>query len=72
MSTSAERYAMRVEVDGRLVAAHLPEDYHGRQGTYSNHGCRCAPCTTEHARAEKDRQERRRMKKQMERYRKSW
>ena len=36
-----KRYARRVEDGGRLVAAHLPHDYHGKEGTYINHGCRC-------------------------------
>jgi hypothetical protein len=38
------RYADRVERDGVLVAVRegLP---HGSASTYSNWGCRCAPCT---------------------------
>ena len=38
------RYAQRVERDGRLVAARegLP---HGDASTYNNWGCRCVPCT---------------------------
>ena len=69
MSTRAERYALRVEKDGRLVAAHLPRDYHGKDGTYGNHGCRCTPCTNGHAIAELDRSQRRRMQKEMDLYR---
>ena len=41
----AVRHSMRVEVGGRLVAAHLPDDKHGNPNTYSNWGCRCAECT---------------------------
>ena len=39
------RLALRVEVEGRMVAAHLPPEMHGREGTYGNHGCQCPPCT---------------------------
>lgn len=39
------RFALRVEVGGRLVAMHLPADAHGRASTYSNHGCQCGDCT---------------------------
>lgn len=39
------RMARRVLVDGRLVAAHLPDEKHGLQTTYGNWGCRCLPCT---------------------------
>lgn len=35
----------RVTVDGRPVAAHLPDGKHGLASTYSHYGCRCAPCT---------------------------
>ena len=41
----ARRHALRVEVDGRMVAAHLPHEMHGKPGTYGNHGCRCEECT---------------------------
>lgn len=51
----AERCALRVEVGGRLVAVHLPEDQHGRESTYGNHGCRCCPCTDEWARVCRER-----------------
>lgn len=57
-SRKVARFALRVEVDGRLVAAHLPPEMHGREGTYGNHGCRCTPCTG--AWAEADRAHRRR------------
>jgi len=39
------QFADRVLVDGRLVAAHLPADFHGVLSTYTNHGCRCVQCT---------------------------
>jgi hypothetical protein len=41
----ATRWARRVVVDGRLVAAHLPNERHGLPSTYTNHGCQCGPCT---------------------------
>lgn len=41
----AQRHAMRTEVAGRLVAAHLPDSQHGNPNTYSNCGCRCRECT---------------------------
>ena len=40
----AIRLAARVLVNGRLVAP-LPPRCHGRLSTYTNHGCRCRPCT---------------------------
>lgn len=40
------RFATRVMVNGRLVAPGLPKESHGKEGTYTNHGCRCQPCTT--------------------------
>ena len=39
------RKEKRVEIDGRMVAAHLPEEDHGKEGTYTNHACRCDACT---------------------------
>jgi len=36
--------ARRELIDGRLVAP-LPDAQHGKQPTYTNHGCRCEPCT---------------------------
>lgn len=38
-----DRYAKRVEIDGRLVAVE-PGLPHGTQGTYNNWGCRCVAC----------------------------
>jgi len=35
--------ARRVEIDGRLVAAYLPEERHG--GAWADHGCQCEPCS---------------------------
>lgn len=67
----AERYALRVEVNGRLVAKHLPFDYHGKDGTYVNHGCRCEDCTREHAMCERERNERKRMRKRILEYQRS-
>lgn len=43
----ARRFAMRVLIDGRLVAAHLPYKSHGTPGAYSNYGCRCVACAAE-------------------------
>lgn len=40
----AQRYALRVSVDGVWVAP-LPADRHGRVAAYTNWGCRCRPCT---------------------------
>lgn len=65
----AERYALRVEVNGRLVAEHLPFDYHGKDGTYVNHGCQCDDCTRGHARYERERKEKKRIRKTMLEYR---
>jgi hypothetical protein len=42
-----ERHAERVLVNGVLVAP-LPSECHGKDGTYNNHGCRCAPCSEAH------------------------
>lgn len=39
------RFATRVMVNGRLVAPGLPKGSHGKEGTYTNHGCRCPRCT---------------------------
>lgn len=36
--------AQRELIDGRLVAPVWAE-LHGKQSTYTNHGCRCEPCT---------------------------
>lgn len=41
------RRAARVLVDGCLVAP-LPLERHGKPSTYTNHACRCAPCTAAH------------------------
>lgn len=35
----------RVEIGGRMVAAWLPPEAHGRWTAYSNYRCRCVPCT---------------------------
>ena len=40
-----EKQELLVEIDGRMVAAHLPKEKHGRPGTYDYYGCRCRPCT---------------------------
>lgn len=40
----AERFAARVEIDGRMVAVNARE--HGKRTTRTNHGCECEPCTT--------------------------
>lgn len=55
----SERHALRIEIDGKLVAAHLPEEQHGRENTYGNHGCRCRPCTDAWATACRERNARR-------------
>jgi len=39
----AQRFAARELIDGRLVAVKASQ--HGSATTYSNHGCRCQPCT---------------------------
>lgn len=39
----SRRRALRVLVDGRLVAP-LPAEKHGKVSTYVNHACRCVPC----------------------------
>lgn len=39
-----ERFDARVLRDGRMVAP-LPDIHHGSRSTYTNHGCRCEPCT---------------------------
>lgn len=49
----ARRRASRVLIDGRLVASAdginpLPAEYHGKPGTYTNWGCRCATCTDQY------------------------
>ena len=41
----AARKQRRVLVDGRLVAAHVPEHQHGKFTVYDYHYCRCIPCT---------------------------
>lgn len=40
----ARRFAARQLIDGRLVA--VDASRHGASTTYTNHGCRCGPCTT--------------------------
>lgn len=55
----AERYALRVRVDGVLTAAHLPPEKHGKESTYTNHGCGCLPCLAAHTAATRARRERR-------------
>lgn len=64
-----ERLALRVEMDGRLIAAHLPAEMHGDAHTYVNHGCQCDRCRADHALAQKDRWERRRMRASVQRHR---
>lgn len=49
------RLALRVLVNGRMVAAHLPPEVHGSASTYGNHGCQCADCTAAWAEAARDR-----------------
>lgn len=44
----SQRYALRVRVNGRWYAPTVRESAHGEEGTYSNWGCRCRPCTTAH------------------------
>lgn len=44
--TREQRYAERVEVDGRLVH---PQCAHGTESAYKNKGCRCLPCTAAHS-----------------------
>ena len=39
------RKQRRVLVDGRLVAAHVPEHQHGKATVYDYHYCRCIPCS---------------------------
>ena len=41
----AARKDKRVEIDGKMVAAHLPDESHGKESTYTNHSCRCEECT---------------------------
>lgn len=53
------RLALRVLVNGRMVAAHLPPESHGRESTYGNHGCQCPPCTAAWADATRARRYRR-------------
>lgn len=43
-----ERHALRVLVDGRLVAKSVPDEKHGSASTYSNWGCRCQKCSEAH------------------------
>ncbi|MGE3795955.1 MAG: hypothetical protein AB7I38_18795 [Dehalococcoidia bacterium] len=37
-------YAKRTFVAGRWIAP-LPDEKHGKVGTYTRHGCRCISCT---------------------------
>ncbi|SEF34351.1 hypothetical protein SAMN05421837_107333 [Amycolatopsis pretoriensis] len=48
------RFASRRIVDGVLVAP-VPQHRHGIANTYTNWGCRCAPCAGAHRRASRDR-----------------
>lgn len=42
------RYDARVRIAGRLVAP-VPKEKHGMSSTYTNHGCRCDPCSSAHS-----------------------
>ena len=50
----AARKQKRVLVDGRLVAAHVPEHQHGNSNVYDYHYCRCIPCSEAKSRRRKD------------------
>lgn len=43
-----ERFAARILVDGRPVSV-SPGIAHGSAATYTNHGCRCVPCSDANA-----------------------
>ena len=57
-----EKFAMRKEVDGVLVATHLPPEKHGRDSTYVSYGCRCDECTQAHRQKAAEYRERRKAK----------
>lgn len=45
MRNVEHRRSLLVEVDGRMVATHIPADRHGFRNTYKYWLCRCVPCT---------------------------
>lgn len=44
MSGIENRKQMRVEVSGKMVATHLPEERHGTRSGYNYWFCRCEAC----------------------------
>lgn len=42
--------ARRIDIDGRLVAAHLPPERHGTISASADHSCRCDTCRDAHTR----------------------
>ena len=44
-SRRERRQAMRENVNGRMVATHLPPERHGDRHTYDRWYCRCEPCS---------------------------
>lgn len=54
----ARRAALRYVDENGCLKAPVPEDDHGKRGTYDNHKCRCIPCSianTEHSTEHRDR-----------------
>lgn len=58
--------AHRQTADGQIIPVSLDaprawpdrEPQHGRYTTYCNYGCRCRPCTDDHARYTRERRQR--------------
>ena len=44
-ATLENRKNRRVLIDGRMVAAHVAPEKHGKSKVYDYHYCRCIPCT---------------------------
>lgn len=47
MTASENRMKMRTEINGRMVATHLPAEKHGTRTGYNYWHCRCEACTDE-------------------------
>ena len=61
-----EKFALREEIDGVMVATHVPPENHGRDSTYVSHGCRCDECTEAHREKAREYRDRRKAKKEAE------
>lgn len=59
-----EKFALREEIDGVMVATHLPPEKHGKDTTYVSYGCRCDACSKAHREKAKEYRERKRRERE--------